>query len=65
MVLSNSGSPSLASAGVVFHGSRVTPDLVQAITAPVLFQQSDPAGDQNLNTTVYAQIERVGVVGTM
>ncbi len=61
MVLSL-GTSKIASAGVVYHGSRITADLVSAITAPVLFQQSDPALDRNLNQTVYDEFAQVGGV---
>jgi dienelactone hydrolase len=61
VLLTQGKSPAVA-ASVVYHGSLLTPADVEAINAPINFQQSDPALDRQLNTELYKQ---VGGLGTL
>lgn len=55
-VLLAQGQNPKVSAAVVYHGSLITPADVEAVTAPINFQQSDPALDRNFNTELYNQV---------
>jgi hypothetical protein len=55
-VLLTHGQTPAVSASVVYHGSLLTPADVEAINAPINFQQSDPALDRQMNTTLYKQV---------
>jgi len=55
-VLLTQGKTPAVSAAVVYHGSLLTPADVEAVNAPINFQQSDPELDKNLNTTLYKQV---------
>lgn len=55
-MLLTAGSPPNVSASVVYHGSLLMLADIQAINAPISFQQSDPALDNNFNTTFYNQV---------
>eukprot|EP00877_Chromochloris_zofingiensis_P011267 jgi/Chrzof1/6394/Cz18g09020.t1 len=46
-------------AGVVIHGSFITPQDVEMVDRPVLFLQSHPALDPILNTTLYNEISNM------
>lgn len=59
MLLTAGKTPPVA-ASVVYHGSLLTPADIEAINAPINFQQSDPALDRQLNTELYKQVGWVG-----
>jgi dienelactone hydrolase len=58
-VLLASGSPPAVNASVVYHGSLLTAADVAAVSAPIMFQQADPALDGQINATLYKEIQRV------
>lgn len=47
-VLLTQGKTPASSASVIYHGSLLKPEDIAAINAPVMFQQSDPALDQQV-----------------
>jgi dienelactone hydrolase len=55
-VLLTHGQTPAVPASVVYHGSLLTAADVEAINAPINFQQSDPAIDRQMNTTLYKQV---------
>jgi hypothetical protein len=55
-VLLTAGKSPAVAASVVYHGSLLTPADIEAINAPINFQQSDPALDRQLNTELYKQV---------
>jgi dienelactone hydrolase len=55
-VLLTAGKSPAVAASVVYHGSRILPADVEAINAPINFQQSDPALDRQLPTELYNQV---------
>jgi hypothetical protein len=55
-VLLAQGQTPKVSAAVVYHGSLLTPADVEAVTAPINFQQSDPALDKNFGPELYKQV---------
>jgi carboxymethylenebutenolidase len=58
-VLLTQGKTPAVSAAVVYHGSLITKDDIEAINAPILFQQSDPALDRQMNTTTYNEFKTI------
>ena len=58
-VLLAQGQTPKVSAAVVYHGSLLTAADVEAVTAPINFQQSDPALDRQLGPELYKQVRPV------
>lgn len=56
MVLLTHGKTPAVDAGAVYHGSMITKTDIAAINAPILFLQSDPELDTQLNSTTYKQV---------
>ena len=56
MVLLTQGKTPAINAGVVYHGSMIMKSDIEAINAPILFLQSDPALDTQLNTTTFKEV---------
>jgi hypothetical protein len=57
-VLHAQGTPPDVAASVVYHGSLLAAADVAAVTAPILFQQSDPALDRQIPTALYKEVRR-------
>lgn len=51
MLLTHGKTPA-SSASVIYHGSLLKPEDIAAINAPVMFQQADPALDQQVRACV-------------
>lgn len=62
-VLLTQGQSPAVNAAVVYHGSLITTADVEGINAPINFQQSDPALDRQMGTTLYKQVRVILVVG--
>eukprot|EP00878_Enallax_costatus_P000565 GHUV01000663.1.p1 GENE.GHUV01000663.1~~GHUV01000663.1.p1 ORF type:complete len:286 (+),score=54.47 GHUV01000663.1:126-983(+) len=59
VVLLTHGKTPAISAGVVYHGSMITKSDIEAINAPILFLQSDPALDTQINTTTFKEYKTI------
>jgi dienelactone hydrolase len=55
VLLAQGQTPKVSAAGV-YHGSSITPADVEAVTAPINFQQSDPALDRQIPSELYKQV---------
>ncbi|KAF6253329.1 dienelactone hydrolase family-domain-containing protein [Scenedesmus sp. NREL 46B-D3] len=58
-VLLAGGKTPAVSASAVYHGSLITRADVEAINAPITFQQSDPEVDNQINTEFYKEIKAI------
>jgi dienelactone hydrolase len=57
-VLLAGGKTPAVNAAVVYHGSLLTSADIEAISAPVNFQQSDPKLDTQVKTEFYNEVRR-------
>jgi hypothetical protein len=55
-VLLAGGKTPAVNAAVVYHGSLLTRANIEAISAPVNFQQSDPKLDNQIKTDFYNEV---------
>lgn len=54
----SAGKESKVDAAVAFHASLLTPADIDAIKGPILFLQSDPKVDTQINSTFYSYIQK-------
>jgi hypothetical protein len=55
-VLLAGGKTPVVNAAVVYHGSLLTREDIEAISAPVNFQQADPKLDNQIKTEFYNEV---------